>query len=101
MTTLQEFLNNTYSTKEERENIKKISLLEINEKRKQQDLTDLLEGGELDLREYVQIEEVVIDSQFLQTPLTKIDTEGLLHLKEILWNSEPAKPVDSEEDKKL
>lgn len=53
MTTLQEYLNNEYPTKKEREKVKEIRINKINEKRG--DL-ELLEGGELDLRDYVSVD---------------------------------------------
>jgi hypothetical protein len=85
MKTLQEYLNNKYPTTSEKEAVIQISTVEIQEEREKQGLTDdLLEGGELDLREYLNIQEVIIDQQFLTTPLTKIETDGLIHLKEII-----------------
>jgi hypothetical protein len=84
MPTLQEYLNSKYPNPTEKEQVNQISTAEIQQEREQQGITDLLEGGELDLREYGEIKEIIIDQSLLATPLTKIDTEGLVHLKEII-----------------
>jgi len=87
MTTLQEYLNNKYPTPEAKEVIKKLATSEI---------TEPLEGGELDLREFKNLEEVIITN--LTTPLTKIEVDGLLHLKELIL---PEKKEETEAEKKL
>ena len=87
MTTLQEYLNNKYPTKEDKEGVKKLATSEI---------TEPLEGGTLDLREFKNLEEVMIDN--LLTPLTKIEVDGLLHLKELIL---PEKIEETKEEKKL
>lgn len=105
MKTLQEFLNQEYPTQSDKEQVKKLATNEIQKQREQQGISELLEGGELDLKEYINIEEVIVDQSSLQTPLTKINTGGLVHLKEIIWNSQPtpdlSKQNESEEEKKL
>ena len=98
MTNLQEYLNQKYPTPQEKEKVTKLCATEINEDLKNQGITELLTGGELDLREFVNIEEIIIDQQYLATPISKIDTEGLTHLKEITW---PNFTPETEEDKKL
>jgi len=87
MTTLQEYLNNKYPTPEDKEKVTKISTAEI---------TEPLEGGELDLREFKNLEEVIITN--LTTPLTKIEVDGLIHLKELIL---PEKKEETAEEKKL
>jgi hypothetical protein len=88
MTTLQEYLNNQYPTKEDKEAVTKISTSEI---------TKPLEGGELDLKEFTNLEAVIITN--LTTPLTKIEVDGLLHLKELILPDKPKE--ETEEEKKL
>src|SRR5436190_21564039 len=88
MTTLQEYLNNKYPTQEDKEKVTKISTSEI---------TEPLEGGELDLREFKNLEEVIITN--LTTPLTKIEVDGLIHLRELILPDKSQ--VETEEDKKL
>ena len=66
---IQQYLNEKYPNPEE---VKEITLSEINE---------LLEGGELDLSAFTQLEKLEIDPNLLTTPLTKLS--GLIKLKEI------------------
>jgi hypothetical protein len=68
---LQEFLANKYPNPEQ---ITEISATEI---------TEQVEGGELDLTAFTNLEKITLDPNLLTTPLTKINTEGLIHLKEI------------------
>ena len=58
MTTLQEYLNQKYPTKKDKERVSKINVKEIREERKAQGFTDPLEGGDLELKEYVGLEEL-------------------------------------------
>jgi len=88
MTTLQEYLNNKYPTPEDKEKVTKITTAEI---------TEPLEGGELDLREFRNLQEVIINT--LTTPLTKIEVDGLTHLKELILPEKPKEETD--EEKKL
>jgi hypothetical protein len=99
MTTLQEYLNQEYPTSENKAIVKEINLAQISETRKQAGITELLEGGELDLKEFKNLEEVIIGTSFLKTPLTKIEVDGLTKLKELVLPLEPKE--DSEEEKKL
>ncbi|RHZ37580.1 hypothetical protein [endosymbiont GvMRE of Glomus versiforme] len=87
MTTLQDYLNNKYPTQPDKEALKEIILSEINE---------LLEGGELDLKEFTNLEKMEVDQSVLKTPLTKINS--LTSLKELIL---PKTQPDSDEDKKL
>src|SRR5205814_3047997 len=91
--TLQEYLNNL-----EKKELKEINLTQIQQEREQQGLTEFLAGGELDLRSFKLLEKVEIDPSFLTTPLTKLNVDGLIHLKELDWLE--TKP-ESEEDKKF
>lgn len=79
MTTLQEYLNNL----ENKEQIKEINLAKIQSEREKNGASELLEGGELDLRAFTNLEKLEIDPQFLSTFLTKLNVEGLSHLKEV------------------
>lgn len=79
MTTLQEYLNNL----ENKEQIKEINLPKIQQERENQGQNEFLAGGELDLREFKNLEKLAIDPQFLTTPLTKLNVDGLIHLKEV------------------
>ncbi|MEG7978941.1 MAG: hypothetical protein NY202_03400 [Mollicutes bacterium UO1] len=88
MTTLQEYLNSKYPTQEEQEQVIKIATSEI---------TEPLEGGDLDLRAFKNLEQVIITN--LTTPLTKIEVDGLLHLKELILPEKPKE--ETEEEKKL
>ncbi|CAG8623922.1 8344_t:CDS:2 [Ambispora leptoticha] len=66
MPNLQEYLNQTYPTKQEKERVGTIYFTEIKEKQRE------IEGGELDLSEFVNLAEVRIDGSYLKTPLTKL-----------------------------
>ena len=97
MTTLQEYLNDLKN----KEQVKEINLEKITEERKSQNLTDLLEGGELDLREFKNLEEIEINPNLLKNPLTKVNVNGLTNLKEFDWSGGEKIETDTEEDKKL
>jgi hypothetical protein len=99
--TLQSYLDNKYPSSSDKEKLIKISISEINQERSEQGTTDLLAGGELDLRNYPNIEQIIIDNKLLQTSVTKIDTQGLIHLKEISWAESPSQHQESEADKQL
>ncbi|KLL04610.1 MAG: hypothetical protein MRERV_16c015 [Mycoplasmataceae bacterium RV_VA103A] len=89
MTTLQEYLNEKYPTSEEKFQVQELILTSI---------TETLAGGELDLTAFSNLEKVEISPQFLSTPLTKIITQGLTKLKEIIYEQIEE---ETEEDKKL
>ncbi|CAJ0869080.1 11257_t:CDS:10 [Entrophospora sp. SA101] len=68
--TLQEYLNWKYPTREEREQVKEVDIDKINESN---DLTKRLDGGEVDLSEYVNLEKISINGKYyLDSPLTKL-----------------------------
>ncbi|RHZ35296.1 hypothetical protein [endosymbiont GvMRE of Glomus versiforme] len=94
MTTLQQYLDNKYKTKEERKKVKEIDVLEINKELETWSRAEctwvvdkLLEGGELDLSEYVNLEHLLLDnhsltgSKWLRTPFTKLTLGVKKHLK--------------------
>src|SRR4051794_30486896 len=93
MTTLQEYLNQKYPTKEEREKVRKVNINEIDIERRELDnsldedldsmLGKALEGGELDLREFKQLEEVSVQGSAFRTTLTKIDVSSCVNLVEL------------------
>lgn len=89
MITLQEYLNNKYPDQQDKESLKELILSQISEE---------LEGGELDLREFTNLEKIEIDLNSLKTPLTKVEVSGLTNLKE--FDLIEIKK-ESEEDKKL
>jgi len=78
MTTLQEYLNQKYPTKEEKEKVEEIAPGLINEESKKKGLKPLtlsLEGGKLDVREYKNLKYLTFSSgvNVLKTPLTEVD----------------------------
>lgn len=89
MITLQEYLNNKYPDQQDKESLKELIFSQISEE---------LEGGKLDLREFTNLEKIEIDLNLLKTPLTKVEVNGLTNLKEFdLIETKK----ESEEDKKL
>ena len=89
MNTLSKYLTNRYPTSEEKAKVKEITISNITEK---------LEGGELDLSTFTNLEKIEIDQNFLTTPLTRINTAGLTNLKELILLE---KKIESEAEKKL
>jgi hypothetical protein len=79
MNTLQTYLNNLENKLE----IKEINLTQIQQERENQGENELLEGGELNLQEFINLEKVEIDPRLLKTSLTKLNVDGLTHLKEL------------------
>lgn len=69
MTTLQEYLNQKYPTREERAEVKEIGSYKISKERENQGITELLEKGELDLSEYVGLEKIKLYSRISPTKL--------------------------------
>ena len=72
MTTLQEYLNNL----ENKQEIKEINLTKIQQERQsaeQRGESELLEGGELNLQAFTNLEKLEIDPKLLKTPLTKLN----------------------------
>ncbi|CAG8465313.1 17837_t:CDS:2 [Racocetra persica] len=86
---LQEYLQEKYPTEEAKSEVQELILTSI---------TEILTGGELDLTAFSNLEKVEIDPNILSTPLTKIITQGLTKLKEIIWEQVEE---ETEEDKKL
>lgn len=80
MTVLQEYLNEKYPTREEREKVLSINIFNINEEREKQDITEKLDGKELDLSEYRNLKEVVVGEVYLKSPLTKLTLGKLPNL---------------------
>jgi hypothetical protein len=72
MVTLQEYLDQKYPTKEDKEKVKEIASHKICGERKSQGITKLLKGGKLDLRGFVNIEEVLLHEDSLRTPITEL-----------------------------
>lgn len=66
MTTLQEYLNEKYSTKEDKEKVKQICISFKNP-------LSHIDGGELNLSAYPNLEEVSIYGGSLKSPLTKLE----------------------------
>ncbi|RHZ37608.1 hypothetical protein [endosymbiont GvMRE of Glomus versiforme] len=76
MTTLQEWLNKKYPTLKAKKRVESINIGEVNREREKQGVTELLEGGELDLSKYIKVEYIYLDMDMnepsLKTPLTKL-----------------------------
>ncbi|CAJ0747170.1 4583_t:CDS:2 [Entrophospora sp. SA101] len=62
-----------YSTAEQKAQERSIITSQIKEEREKQGINELLEGGELDLREFTSLEKIEIDQKLLKTPLTKLN----------------------------
>ncbi|CAG8706310.1 5533_t:CDS:1, partial [Scutellospora calospora] len=60
MTTLQEYLNQKYPTKEDREKVKEIDVYKINKVEGSCAFDKILDGGKLDLSEYTRLEIIMI-----------------------------------------
>src|SRR5438876_9505731 len=71
MTTLQKYLDQKYPTQQDKEKVKEI-ILSDNEKE--------VEGGELDLRAYPNLQEINLSGEFLKTPLTKLKLDSMPNL---------------------
>jgi len=96
MPNLQEYLDKKYPTKELREKVtalyftylspQKISVAKINEKKGwltvylNEEQQKEIEGGELNLSEYVNLTDIRIDGNYLKTPLTKLDISSCFNL---------------------
>lgn len=68
MTTLQEYLNQKYPNKEVKKQVKEIKINSKNPLKK-------IEGGELVLKDFPNLEHVWINWGFLKTPLTKWEVD--------------------------
>ena len=84
MTTLQEYLNQKYPTQQDKETVLDLNLEKINQEREEQGQNELLEGGELDLTAFKNLEEIEIYRQLLKTPLIKLNISGLTNLKTLI-----------------
>ncbi|CAG8548456.1 1172_t:CDS:2 [Paraglomus brasilianum] len=73
-----------YPAQEDKETVQEINLEKINQEREQTGETELLEGGELDLTTFKNLEEIEIYRKFLKTPITKLSVEGLTKLKVLI-----------------
>src|SRR3954463_10196937 len=92
---LQEYLEWKYPTKEDKEGVKRIDVYDINKARrragitkkaknrkdKEVDVVIKLEGGELDLKEFKNVEETNIVGRSLNSRLTKLNISGCHELK--------------------
>ncbi|CAG8472808.1 2988_t:CDS:2 [Ambispora gerdemannii] len=93
----QELLKARIMTATEINNAYLLQIEEVVKKIVTWEITEPLEGGELDLREFKNLEAVTINN--LTTPLTKIEVDGLTNLKELVLPDKPKE--ESAEDKKL
>lgn len=85
MVTLQEYLNSKYKTDESKLHVEEIDIREIHYERRDQDTTELLDGGVLDLRSYVNLKKLYITGHdigskpnndsgiYFNTPIIKLD----------------------------
>lgn len=91
MTTLQEYLDQKYPTREEKEKVIKIDVQKINGKRERKGIIEKLEGDKLDLREYKNVKRLNINKYFenyfdndninLRTPITELNVNGCTSLQ--------------------
>src|SRR4051794_13634796 len=79
--TLQEYLNWKYPTKEDKERVREISSLDINKARKEVGIEEELAGGELDLKEFINLNTLGCTYN-----LTSIDVSGLTNLNTLYCN---------------
>jgi len=91
---LQEYLNNKYPTKEEKEKVKEINIDKINIEEKGNKDTQWLEGGELDLSEYVNVEKINVYGHHLKTFLTKLTLGEKPKLTELYYPSNQLTTID-------
>ena len=86
MTTLQEYLNEKYPTKEGKERAKCLENRDwdFGDKEPLNIITSSLEGGKLNLSEFVNLENVAIVGCCLKTPLTELDISGCVKLRKLI-----------------
>ncbi|CAI2188921.1 7438_t:CDS:2 [Funneliformis geosporum] len=80
MVNIQKYLNQKYPTKEDKEKVKEIII------NRENPLSEV-EGGELNLSEYFNLEKLIVDGRDLKTPLTELKVDGcskLIQLKCII-----------------
>jgi|SRR6185312_3945024 len=94
MATLQEYLDNKYPTREDKEKIEEINSNKIYKERKSQTITKLLKGGKLDLREFVNIKEVVLHENNLKTPITELYLDACANLNKLCCQCNKLTSVD-------
>ncbi len=100
MTTLQEYLNQKYPTKEDKEKVKSIEILgdysmHINGKKEEKNISTWdLELNELNLKEYTKLEKIDLCKYSCKTPLIKLDISGCNCLTTILLTSHALVSID-------
>lgn len=95
MTTLQEYLDQKYPTKEEKEKVKSIDFWEVNIEWRRKGAVEKLKGGELDLKNFANIEKVDIRGERdLKIPLTKLCVDGCSKIVEIDCNNNDLTFID-------
>ena|SRR6266487_4669106 len=80
---LQEYLDQKYPTKEDKEKVKEIDVKEINKKEKGFPFDSFLDGQEIDFSEFSNLERIFINGSALLTPLTKLGIDGLSKLTQL------------------
>lgn len=93
MTTLQEHLKAKYSNKE------KVEWIEVNYYNYHH--CKEIDGGELDLSEYPNLERVAIVGNYLKSPLTKLKVAGCPNLKELWCHNNLLVELDLSKNEKL
>jgi hypothetical protein len=83
MTTLQQYLNEKYPSREFKGKVKKILDYNIAIERKEQDQNELFEKGELDLSGFVNLEILSVSGSMLKGSLTNISLSDCYNLKEL------------------
>src|SRR5438552_2617536 len=95
MTTLQEYLNERYPTKEDKEKVKEISLFQIKKEMEEQSTYEKMEGGELNLEEYKNLEVIgLIGNSGLKSPLTNLKIKNLAKLVEVFVSENNLSDLD-------
>src|SRR5437764_6496920 len=98
MITLQQYLNQKYPTKEEKEKVREINSAKMEEERRERERESKFEGGELDLRGFVNVERLILTTNFLnssfKSPLTKINLNNFTNLRELCCTDEELNSVD-------
>jgi len=89
MTTLQEYLNQKYPTKGDKEKELMINLGII-----EQEIKEPLEGGDLDLKGFTNVERVIVAGEFLTSPITKINVDCCNNLKSFGCSSNNLTSID-------
>src|SRR4051794_21940127 len=76
MVMLQEYLNNKYPTQDDKEQVKEIII------NRENSLSEV-DGGELDLSEYINLERLIVDGRDLKSSLNKLKIDNCSKLVQL------------------